>query len=84
MADASFADFIGEVRARLEKGRETYGDRSFSAEPSALLEELRQETLDLAGWGFILWTRLKAMADALPCRVNEPPGRLVGKDRVAP
>lgn len=60
-----FDDFIAEVRARLEKGRVTYVDRSFSAEPETLIEELKQETLDLAGWGFILWHRLDAMLAAM-------------------
>jgi len=40
--------------------------------------ELRQEALDLAGWGFILYQRLEVMRAALA-----PPARLVGAEREA-
>lgn len=55
-----FLNFCDAVQARLEKGAVTYGDQSFNVAPSVLLEELQQEALDLAGWGFILWRRLEA------------------------
>lgn len=57
--------FAAIVSARLAKGREDYGDASFSADPERLLDELQQETADIAGWGFILWSRLQAMREAL-------------------
>ncbi len=53
---------------RLEQGRHVYEDRSFSADPAELLAELQQEALDLAGWGFVLWSRLEAMRAALDQR----------------
>ena len=58
-------DFTEAVRARLEKGRAEYGDRSFTRSPGDLMVELQQEVLDLAGWGFVLWHRLEAMRSAL-------------------
>ena len=57
--------FASEVRARLEAGRAAYGDKSFHREPDALLAELQQEALDLAGWGFILFQRLERAREAL-------------------
>lgn len=60
-----FEAFARQVRGRLDKGRAEYGDASFGAEPAALLEELQQEALDLAGWGFVLFVRLERMRDAL-------------------
>ena len=60
-----FLSFCDAVQARLEKGTITYGDRSFDAAPAILLDELQQEALDLAGWGFILWEKLEAMKEAL-------------------
>lgn len=57
----AFGGFVSAVRSRLEAGRRAYGDRSFSAPPVRLLEELQAEALDLAGWGFVLWVRLEAM-----------------------
>lgn len=50
-------NFVTEVRIRLEKGRETYGDKSFDDDPVTLLKELQQEAMDLAGWGYVLWVR---------------------------
>ena len=44
---------------RLQKGFEEYGDGSFSRDPSVLLDELAEEALDVCGWGFILWVRLR-------------------------
>jgi len=57
--------FARQVRARLRAGRATYGDRSFSREPDALLVELQQEALDLAGWGFVLFARIERAREAL-------------------
>ena len=53
--------FLSELETKLDKGRREYGDVSFSREPSELIDELEQECLDLAGWGFVLWTRLERM-----------------------
>ena len=60
-----FPAFTRAVRSRLDAGREAYGDRSFSADPSVLVAELLQEALDLAGWGFVLFRRLESMRAAL-------------------
>ena len=57
--------FAESVRKRLEAGRATYGDKSFSRPPAELLGELQQEALDLAGWGFVLWARIEAMRSLL-------------------
>lgn len=54
-----FPEFIRQVEDRLRKGAAQYGDASFSRTPSELLCELRQECLDLAGWGFILHCRIE-------------------------
>lgn len=51
--------FVDAVSQRLEKGREAYGDTSFDKPIGELLGELEQECLDLAGWGFALWSRLQ-------------------------
>lgn len=73
--------FVAEVSARLETGRAAYGDRSFAADPSALVAELEQEALDLAGWGYVLWCRLRVMRevavalDAEPGLAREAKGR---------
>ena len=53
-----YANFLKRVTARLEKGGQDYGDTSFSKDGPQLLEEIKQELEDVAGWSFILWTRL--------------------------
>jgi hypothetical protein len=53
--------FMAELRARLEQGKATYGDRSFMRPPVELLGELEQEALDITGWGFVLWYRLRLL-----------------------
>ena len=62
------------VRARLDAGRVAYGDKSFSADPKLLMQELQQECLDISGWGFVLWSRLEAMRVAIRfAEIQNPP-----------
>ena len=53
--------FMVLVRARMDKGREVYGDRSFCRPPAELAGEVEEELLDVAGWSFILWNRVRAL-----------------------
>ena len=61
----SWPTFATRVRTRLDEGRETYGDRSFDRLTPELLSEVQAELEDVAGWAFILWTRLERMRAAL-------------------
>jgi len=56
--------FLEAAIERLEKGAREYGAKSFTMQPGELLEELQQEALDLAGWGFVLWKRLELLKAA--------------------
>ena len=60
-----FAEFTGRVHERLVNGKRVYGDGSFERDPKALVEEIRQEVLDVAGWAFILYQRLSEMESVL-------------------
>ena len=60
----SFPLFTDAVAKRLDRGRKDYGDSSFTKPMEAVLDELAAECLDLAGWGFILWTRIQKAIDA--------------------
>jgi hypothetical protein len=51
--------FIEAVFGRMDKGRVDYGDASFERPVTDIIEELQQECLDQAGWGFIGWWRLE-------------------------
>ena len=53
--------FVNATYQRLRKGAEEYGNESFSASPLELITELKEEVLDIAGWGYILWQRLDRM-----------------------
>ena len=61
----AWGQFAQLVPDRLDKGRTEYHDRSFARAAAELLEEIQQEALDLAGWGFVLWHRLETMRPAL-------------------
>jgi hypothetical protein len=57
----AFDDFTRQVLARLEKGRLVYGDRSFDRFSADLLGEIEEELLDVCGWSFVLWSRLRRL-----------------------
>jgi len=50
-----------ELYKRLLNGFREYGDASFKRSSADLIKELQQETLDVAGWGLILWVKLEEM-----------------------
>ena len=56
-----FPQFVAELEARLRKGAEQYGDSSFNLEVLKIVAELKQEAMDITGWGFILWDRLNEL-----------------------
>lgn len=58
-----YDEFTARIRARLDMGRATYGDASFTLPPVALVEEIRQEVLDVAGWAFVMYCRLQALEE---------------------
>ena len=60
-----FPDFVRAVHNRLDRGRQDYGDSSFTRPLPEVLDELAQEALDIAGWGFVAWTRIRKLADTL-------------------
>lgn len=56
-----FPEFAAKVRGRLDNGRRDYGDSSFERPLLQLIEELKQELEDQAGWAFIAWARMAAL-----------------------
>jgi len=65
-----FPDFIAAVAARLEKGREAYNDQSFSRPPGELVGEIKEELVDVCGWAFVLWCRLRDLEQRLAERIT--------------
>jgi len=54
-----------ELLERLRKGHNEYGDASFTKPATTTLQELKEEALDIMGWGFILVCKLDDMAATL-------------------
>lgn len=54
-------EFFAAVAVRLNQGAQDYKDESFNKPLRQLLDELEQEALDLAGWGFIAWEKIQRM-----------------------
>ena len=61
----NFDAFTAAIRKRLEAGRVEYGDASFDLPPARLIEEIRQELRDVAGWAYVMDVRLARMAEAV-------------------
>jgi hypothetical protein len=60
--DRELTEFWLRLRERLEAGARSYGDVSFTREPTELASEIEQELLDVCGWAFILWCRARKLA----------------------
>lgn len=65
MPDPSFEAFLGQVRARLERGREVFEDRSLERPATELLTEIQEELADVCGWSALLWSRLERLREEL-------------------
>jgi hypothetical protein len=63
--------FVRKMQQRLAQGALDYGNRSFRLAPTALLNEIEEEIVDVAVWSFILWTRLASLEKRLGGRDDE-------------
>lgn len=52
-------EFVDELRNRLYKGAVDYGGRSFDRPSHEIAREMEEEVLDIAGWAFIVLTKLR-------------------------
>lgn len=50
---------------KLDLGYRTYGDDSFHLPPSHIINEIREEFLDVVGWGVIFWNCLDELQTKL-------------------
>lgn len=62
---ASFDAFTARVRARLERGSQTFGDRNLEAPLPALLAEVEAELEDVSAWSVLLWRRVHRLRGVL-------------------
>jgi len=63
MDNDEFKAFMQEIHSRMEAGHREYGDKSFLRPPLALVEEIKEEVLDICGWAFILYRRVSKLAE---------------------
>lgn len=56
-----FSRFTRDLYSRLKKGQEEYGDESYGKHPLDLIREIKEEALDIAGWGYLLYQRLERL-----------------------
>jgi len=73
--DAEVARFLSMVRARLEAGRDEYGDRSFSRAPTELIGEIEEELLDVVGWSAVLFAKVQRLRREGGGPPGAPPAR---------
>ncbi len=60
-----WAEFVQKCEKRCRQGHREYGDESFDRSAFSLLEEMEEEVLDTAVWGFITWTRLHSLRERM-------------------
>jgi hypothetical protein len=61
----TWPEFMARVHTRMQAGAKEYGAVSFIRDPVDLAGEIEQELLDVCGWSFILWHRLRAISASL-------------------
>lgn len=57
--------FTIQLEERLYKGADSYGDLSFTRPCPELIGEVEQELMDICGWSFIVWCRLRKIREAM-------------------
>lgn len=58
-----FPVFTEAVHARLLTGARHYGDSSLQKSPAELVAEVEEELFDVMGWTFLLWLKMRAIAE---------------------
>jgi len=58
-------EFEAKARARLEAGAREYGDQSFTKGIPYVFAQLKEELLDLAGWGYVGYERIRELEERL-------------------
>jgi hypothetical protein len=74
--DREFAEFVSDLASRLDVGGAEYQGKSFQKTPNELVDEIRAELIDVAGWAFILLTRINRLKAKVEVSGSVlPPGR---------
>ena len=62
-------DFLDQVAARLAKGAEEYGNESF--EKPGTEAEILEELIDVAGWAYVAWVKMRRRLENLELAAQE-------------
>jgi hypothetical protein len=54
-------EFVSLVEHRLEQGAVEYGDSTMRRPALEVLDEVEQELLDVMGWSFFAWLRIRRL-----------------------
>jgi len=71
-----FPPFIKILTERLKQGHIDYGNKSFSRDPLALIEEVQEELLDIVGWSFITYVRIAKIKSEIRTTIGGLHGEL--------
>lgn len=61
--------FLRELEARLHKGSQEYGNKSFNRSFKDLTDEVLQEYLDIAGWAYVGWAKAKERLEIIEAQM---------------
>jgi hypothetical protein len=56
-------EFVSLVEHRLEQGAVEYGDSTMRRPAPEVLDEVEEELLDVMGWSFFAWLRIRRFKD---------------------
>ena len=56
-------EFISLVEHRLEQGAVEYGDSTLHRPALEVLDEVEEELLDVMGWSFFAWLRIRRLKE---------------------
>jgi hypothetical protein len=65
LALTRWPEFMDLIQRRLEGGRIEHGGRSLTRAADDLVGEIEEELLDVVGWAFPLWCRLRKLRERL-------------------
>ena len=58
---SEWREFVSLVEPRLERGAVEYGESTLRRSSVEILDEVEQEILDVMGWSFFAWRRIKRL-----------------------
>ena len=58
---ADLVEFFALISQRLEAGAEEYGDSAKHRPTRELCDESEEEALDICGWSFWMWRRIRKL-----------------------